>query len=146
MIEGIDQLNRQLMSLERNASKKIARGAVTRGTRPALQAVKTNAKSMVGGEMGALMAANLKSRTWKKPPKSMYAKAIVFKPDVKEFVHESKAGKRSYIPSAIEHGHGNAAPIPYMRTAFNQTRQTSLQTITNELRSGILKEVKSVGK
>lgn len=75
-------------------------------------------------------------------PIGMYARAVDLKPGVDEFIHITKDGVRHYIPNAIEYGHDSAAPIPYLRRAFESTKTQAGLTLQEQLRKGIIKEIK----
>lgn len=132
-LEGGKETERKLKALERKVAKKIVRKGVREGLKPTHKAAKSNAKSMVGGEMGALLKKNIILRRFKKQRRGSYAMAVRIKSESEgapqEFVHKTKDGERYYIPAAIEFGH--AAPgrgggknppkdmpaIPFMRNA-----------------------------
>ena len=59
-LEGAKQLEKKLKSLGTKVAKKVVRKAVRKAAKPQQQATKANARSMVGGEMGALIAKNTK--------------------------------------------------------------------------------------
>jgi hypothetical protein len=52
-------------------------------------------------------------------------------------------GKKSYIPAAIEYGHDEARPIPYIRAAWAATRQRDVQIMGKRLKEGIEREIKA---
>ena len=133
-IEGVALLEKKLLALERKIGRKIVRKAVRAGAKPMLAATKANANSMVGGEMGNLIARNLQPRAFKKQRRGQYGVATRLKTDVPEFIEESKAGRRNYIPSAIEFGHidragGFVPAIPYIRVSFDSTKRTSEKAV-----------------
>jgi hypothetical protein len=58
------------------------------------------------------------------------------------FIHISQSGRRNYIPSAIEYGHGNARPIPYIRRAWEETKREDVKIMGKKLKEGIEREAK----
>lgn len=142
-IEGAAQLEANLATLGRRVGKKVIRQAVRDGQRPMLAAAKANAVSMVGGEMGAKLAKALQIRTPKKQVRGTYSLHVQLKAD-EAFIHTSKAGKKSYIPAAIEHGHmvGGTfvSPIPVIRSAADSTQGETIRRFTAKLKSGLLRE------
>jgi len=59
-LEGGIELEKKLMALETKISKNVVQTAVRKAQNPMLSAAKSNARSMVGGEMGDKIAENLK--------------------------------------------------------------------------------------
>ena len=49
-------------------------------------------------------------------------------------------GRRSYIPAAIEFGHGNAAPIPFLRKAWFARQRQALDVVLKTMRDGVERE------
>jgi len=152
-LSGFDGLDKQLLSLERKVAKKIVRTATREAAKVTLKKVKENAGSMVGGNMGALLAKFAKIIVFKHQRKGSYGVQIGMKPNVPQFdyypVGASSAlttrkttGKKSYIPAAIEYGHDNARPIPYIRSAFQSTKAKAVQVLGKELKEGIEREAR----
>lgn len=50
-----------------------------------------------------------------------------------QLIHTSKAGKRSFIPAAIEYGHGNAKPVPFVRTAYERSKNMVLDAMKKSI-------------
>jgi hypothetical protein len=153
-IRGGKELERKLLNIERKVAKKVVRKAVRVGQKSTLAAAKTNAKSMIksglGGEgelgtMGSLIANNLKIVS-PKQRKGSYRLSVGIDSKANDiFVDISKAGKRNYIPAAIEFGHGStkeACAIPFMRNANAKTEGGKVGIVTKELRRGILAAAK----
>jgi len=129
--------NAQLVQNALNAfSKKISQKVVRQGVRaawkPLLDRAKENARSSVGGEMGALIARSMQLRAFRRQKKGSYGMLVRIKAGVDEFVVVSESGRRAYIPSAIEYGHafpgrgGKGAPKdvaakPFARPALDAT-------------------------
>ena len=133
-LEGFDKLEEKLGRLEKKTAKKIVRTATREAAKVTLANVKSNAKSMVGGNMGGLLAKFAKVVVFKHQRRGSYGVQIGMKPNVPEFDYwpvgassslssRKSTGKKSYIPAAIEYGHDNAKPIPFIRRAFDATRK-----------------------
>ena len=145
-LEGGKELEKKLGALGTKVGRKIVRQAVTKAQKPTLKEAQSNAKSMIGGEMGGLIAANIVLRTpkGKEMEPGGYEKNVRMKSESEgapaEFVHITKGGERQYIPSAIEYGHGTRkkeSAIPFMRrAAYSQTKRT-IAILAGELRKGI---------
>lgn len=143
-LEGGKELERKLKGLETKVSRKIVRRAVRAAQRPVLNAMKANARAMVGGHMGGLIASNIVLRAQKKQRRGSYAMNVRLKSESEgapaEFIHITKEGKQHYIPAAIEFGHGPAkedVAISFGRSAADSTRNESLRILKEELKKGI---------
>lgn len=144
-LQGEKVLMRKLDRLEKTTAKKIVRSAARKGSAVIRKATKSNAKGMVGGEMGTLISKNTITRAYKKQRRGSYAIFTGMRPGVDEFVHIAKGkskyrDKHTYIPSAIEYGHDNAAAIPFMRSAFDSKGEAAKQTTISEIGRGIRQE------
>jgi HK97 gp10 family phage protein len=153
ILEGFDGLDKKLLGLERKVAKKIVRTATRAGAKVVLKQVKSNAKTMVGGNMGALLAKFAKVIVFKHQRKGSYGVQIGMKPNVPQFDYypvgssssltsRKTTGKKSYIPAAIEYGHDEARPIPYIRSAFQATKASQIKVLGQQLKEGIEKEAK----
>ncbi|KPK67834.1 MAG: hypothetical protein AMJ84_12265 [Acidithiobacillales bacterium SM23_46] len=153
-LEGGKELERKLTSLERKVAKKIVRQAVRAGLRPTLAAAKDNARSNIGGKMGALIARHTVLRARKKQRRGSYSMAVRTKSESEgapaEFLGETKEGARYYIPAALEFGHRTpfgpqghkVGARPFMRPAADTTREQSIRLVSETLRAGILQAAK----
>lgn len=143
-LQGEKLLMKKLDRLEKKTAKKIIRSAARKGCTVIRKVTKSNAKGMVGGEMGGLISKNTITRAYKKQRKGSYALFTGMRPGVDEFVHIAKRSKykdkRTYIPMAIEYGHDNAAAIPFMRAAFDSKGEAAKQTTISEINRGIKQE------
>lgn len=137
-LQGFDGLEKTLLGLERKVGKKIVRSATRKAAKPALTQARQNARSMVGGNMGALISKNIQVRGFKKQKKGRFGVTVKLKPDIAEFIHVGADGTRYYIPAAIEYGHANAMAIPFMRRASDTTKQKRVAILSKELKTGIL--------
>jgi len=136
-IQGDQELERRLLNLERNTAKKVIRKASRKALKPILSSAKQNAKNMVGGTMGTLLAAGLVLRAFRKQRKGSFGLNIRLKAAIQEFIHIAKDGTRYYIPAAIEYGHDSAAAIPFMRAAFEADKSKTIVIMHNEIWAGI---------
>lgn len=152
-LEGFEGLGAKLLRLEKKTAKKIVRSSTRAAAKVTLKQVKSNAKSMIGGNMGSLIAKHAKVIVFKHQRKGSYGVQIGMKPNVPQFDYwpvgsssslraRRTTGKKSYIPAAIEYGHGNARPIPYIRRAWETTKPKAVKTLANELKQGIEREAK----
>ncbi len=159
--KGFEGLDAQLQALETKVAKGIIRTAVREGGKNTLKKVKANAQSMVGGNMGMLLAKHAKIIVFGHQRRGSYGIQIGMKPKVPEFdyyrkgsqtgVDFSGGGKigkttgKSYIPAAIEYGHDNARPIPFIRSAWAATKDGDVKIMAKVLRREITKAVNKRG-
>ena len=162
-IEGAWELKSNLNTLGTRVAKKVIRKAVRAGLKSLLTKAKANARSRVGGSMGSLLAKNIVIKAPKKQKPGIYALHVQMRAGVPEFVHYQKGahsrlwrvrrGKRvpgpgkevgrTFIPAAIEYGHGSdkeSAARPFLRPAADTTRAETIRILTKQLRVGILRE------
>jgi len=145
-LEGAEQLKQRLSALEGKVHNKITRDAVRASGKVLLKASKNSAKSMVGGKMGRKLAGAMSLRKQKRRlPRFVQIMNILFRTAGKGggLVHDSKKGRRTFIPAAIEYGHGankDKAAIPFMRTAFKRTAAEVTAKLGKALRDGIEQE------
>ena len=155
-LEGFDGLEKQLLELEKKVSKGIVRKSTRAGAKVMLAAVKSNALSMIGGNMGGLMSKKAAVIVFKHQRKGSYGVQIGMKPNVPEFDYwpvgsssslssRKVSGKKSYIPAALEYGHDNARPIPYIRRAFDASKAAAVKVLGENLKVGIEREAKKNG-
>ena len=147
-LKGAEQLNRALEQLGGAGARKVARSAIRKGAKPIQASAKSNARSIVGGSLGAALAKYVKIKAFSRSVARRVpgVSVLVDAAGNDEFVVTSKAGRRNYIPSAIEYGHDNAAPIPFMRQAFETKKAAALSAVTSALRAGIEREAKRLAK
>ncbi|HEG43241.1 MAG TPA: hypothetical protein ENH94_04240 [Phycisphaerales bacterium] len=141
-LKGGARLERMLKGLEKKDARKIVRSAVTQGIKIPMRAMKSNAVSMVGGEMGALINSNIQSRAFKRQRPGSFARFLSLKPNVPGFIHRTKDGQEYYIPAQVEFGHDDVAPIPFMRAAADSTRAKTIKRTSDLIIRGILKHAK----
>ena len=138
-LTGAVEFENALKLLEKKVSKKIVRKAVRKGMKPVLKRAKSNAKTMVGGNMGDLIAANLKIRSPKKQKRGQFllTTRVV---EHEQFVHINQDGRRHFIPAAIEFGHGDnkeQIALPYMRNASDTMETKAVDEFKKEMKTGI---------
>lgn len=137
-LEGADKVLAKLMKLEVSGAKKAVRKGLREASKPMLKAAKMNAGSMVGGEMGRTIQRSLTVRAAKKTRQKVIQYKIEHSKKYNpQFVAVSSAGRRNYIPSAIEYGHDNAQPIPYMRSAFDSNKASTAQLAVKTIGTAI---------
>ena len=117
------------------AMGKLGKKALKQATRKtqniALQKARSNAASMVGGELGRNLKKDIKVKRKTYKSGSIVREEIYIK-DNSEYIGISDSGNRSYIPWAVEYGHAApndpkghkvAKPIPFIRNAHETTRR-----------------------
>jgi hypothetical protein len=164
---GFEIFDAQLQALETKVAKTIVRKAVRGGAKNTLKQVKRNAKTMVGGNMGSLLAKKAAIIVFGHQRRGSYGVQIGMKPNVPQFdswrqgsrtsiqFSRGKAGGvtrspgkttgKSYIPAAIEYGHGNAKPIPFIRSAWARTKKKDVRVMGQILKFEIEKAVGTRG-
>lgn len=165
--KGFEIFDAQLQALETKVAKGIVRKAVRGGAKETLKQVKINAKVMVGGDMGSLLAKHAKIIVFGFQRRGSYGVQIGMRPNVPQFdswrqgsrtIADFSRGKsgaatrsigktigKSYIPAAIEYGHGNAKPIPFIRNAWNRTKRKDVRVMGQILKFEIEKAVNTTG-
>lgn len=145
-ITGMAELERKLKALDAKVKRKLVRTAVKAGARVILAQATANAMSMVDGEMGALLAKNLKIHVFRKQKRGSYGVSVWTKPGVMGFIWITQDGTQEYIPAAIEFGHYGGwqqespsfvPAIPFIRTAFDTKRRAAERTIGRVLGFGL---------
>lgn len=142
---GAKEIQRVLDRMEKKEVAKICR-QTTRDVNKSdmLPAYQRNAASMVGGEMGALIAKNLTVRAMTKLGRNAYGAQAILK-EIDAFVHIDKNNKRHYIPAAIEYGHafpgrggGKNAPKdvpanPFASSAFEANKDRTYRRTRQQI-------------
>jgi len=155
-IEGAAELERNLATLPDRIARNVTRRAVREAQRIMLRAGQAGARSLpraqqrlfARGEedlsMSELMARSLTIAAPRRQIAHSYSLHVQFAKDVPEFLHTSKrTGRTTYIPAAIEYGHGatpEAAARPFMRQAAAGCQAQVIQKLSDELRIGLLRE------
>lgn len=131
-LKNAQAIQNALNAFEKKIATKVVRQGVRAAWKPLHGRAKENARSMVSGEMGKLLARNLQLRAFRRQKKGSYGMLVRLKSGVDEFVHISATGQRAYIPAAIEYGHAapyrggkgaakDVAARPFMRKALDVT-------------------------
>lgn len=145
-IRGLKELDRKLRSLDKRVKRKLVRTAVKKGAGVIRDRAQSNAVSMVGGEMGSLIAKNLKVKVFRKQKRGSYGVAVRTKSNEVGFIWITQDGTREFIPAAIEFGHFGGwqqdsptfvPAIPFVRTAFDSKVKASERTIARVLGLGL---------
>jgi len=147
-LEGFERFDRKLQGLEKKLAKKIVKKATREAAKVTLKKEKTNAKAMVGGKLGNLIAKNMKVIVFKHQRRGSFGVQIGIKSNVPQFDHypvgassdlstRKTSGKKSYIPAALEYGHDNAKPIPFIRSAWEATKARAVHVLGRNLKTGI---------
>ena len=154
---GGKELEAKLLSLEKKVSKKIVRTGVRKAQKYLLNATKTYLMVISrGGGMAQKIASALQVRAPGKQRKGGYSLNVQIRNDP-DFVYYptgsssslatgKTSGHRSFIPAAIEYGHGQnkeQAARPFMRPAADATVGSRIRILNKELQVGIAKIWKS---
>lgn len=149
-IDGAKELMDNLSTLGLRVQRKVVRQAVRAAQKP-MQAAGRSAARALGSEvdsdgvdMSELLAQHIVIAVPRKQQAGSYSLHVQMRAGVSEFVHVSKAGRRTYIPAAIEYGHMSGTTyvpaIPFLRQAAEATVNERIRVLTEELRKGILRE------
>lgn len=163
-VHGLHELFRKLDGLEPKLKKKVLRDALTKGANVTLAAAKANAP---GGGAG-LLGSKLMVRNIPKLRRGEVGVMVAFR-NSKKLLYTTKAEHTYFIPAAIEFGHvapyvreaeiarlaaigrkrshkANprdikvAAPHPFLRPAYDTTRDKARDVIAGEVRAFIRQE------
>ncbi len=138
-------LETKLRELPAKVAKKVVRQALREGAKIVQAEIAGTAKSMVGGEMGDEIVSNIDKIRTLKSKRGSYTLATQIKESDK-LRHITAAGKKHFIPQAIEFGHINrdgktyARAIPFMRTAKQRAAPRADKLMRNKLIDGIERE------
>ncbi len=143
-VTGAKQIEAALAAMDTKIARKTVRQAVRASGKVTVEKTRQNAQTLVGGKMGAEIAKNVQIRAWRRQKRGVYGMSIRLKTGVEAFIHIADQSKypsgRTYIPFAIEYGHDNAAPIPFMRNAADSTRNKVITTFAQFMFSRIAAE------
>jgi hypothetical protein len=146
-------LENKLLQLERKVGRKIVRKALRNAQKAMIPTIKGYLAGISkGGGMAQKIAKALTVRAQKRNPRGTYSVHVTIKPDP-SFISYPKgsfsslgtgktSGKRSYIPAAIEFGHGKnkeQAARPYIRPAADATIGKRIKILTKEVAAGMAK-------
>lgn len=132
-IKGLRELLNKMDTLPIKTAKSIIRKGCRRGAAVIRDQQKKNARSMIGGEMGQLIARHTSIMTPKQRRKGQYMLCVWLTKSLK-FIHRRRSdGTRYYIPAAIEYGHGapgeggkgfkTVPAIPFARNAADEKKE-----------------------
>ncbi len=146
LIEGAEAMERLLRELPNKMSKKIVRQGVRAGQKPILVRAKENARSNVGGRLGALIARRMKIKIPKRQKPGQYLLSVQVTNDP-EFIHITKDGTRHWIPVNVEYGHGpdkDQVARPYLRPAGDSEQEKAIKITSAKIAEGIEREAKLI--
>lgn len=144
-IRGLAELDRKLKALDAKVKRKLVKTAVKAGAGLVMNKVKSNAVSMVGGEMGSLIAERMRVKAFRRQKRGSFGVGIRPNNDI-GFRWITQDGTQEYIPAAIEFGHFGGwqqenptfvPAIPFMRTAFDSKSREAERIIARILGLGI---------
>lgn len=144
-IEGMEALDAKLKGLPVKVERKVIRSAVRTAQKIALDAVKRATMRLpVSLRRFGTMAGGIAGAWFIRPPKRQIPGSYglhVCLQNLPQFFHKSpRTGKTSYIPSAIEFGHGatkDKSARPYARPAADATKERVMAKLGEELGKGI---------
>ena len=137
---GLQDLEAKLRQLPQVAAKRIVRKAVKKGAAVVRKAARINARAMVGGEMGHDISKSLATGKGKALRDGFSVRVGPRSEDSEKFVTVSAAGRRSYVPAALEYGHDGVAAIPFFRAAWDSTKAIAVDVVASEIWKGIRAE------
>ncbi len=142
IVTGLGEFDLKMRMLDKKVKRKLVRTAVKTGANVIKQQAASNAQTMVGGEMGDLLAKNLKVHVFKKQKRGSYGVSIWMKPGIMGFMWLTLTGMQHYIPADIEFGHvdragGFVPAIPFVRTAFDSKVRAAERVIGRMLGLGL---------
>lgn len=148
-MRNADAVKNALDEFTTRTANKIVKEAVEASWTPFLKRAIETARWAVGGIMGKTIANSLELKPFKKQHRGSYGMHVALKPDVEEFVHITKDGKRYYIPSAIEYGHAfpyrggkrnspkDVPAFPFMRSSLDETLPDAPRIFEETLEKGL---------
>jgi len=148
---GGKELEAKLLQLETNVGRKIVRSAVRNAQKSLIPTIKGNLAGISrGGGMAQKISKALTVRAARRNPRGTYSVHVTLKSDPTLVFYPKGSssnlgtgkttGKRSYIPAAIEFGHGKnkeQAARPFMRPAADVTVSSRIKILTKEVADGI---------
>jgi len=144
-ISGGDTLLKYLGDLPKKVERKIVAKALREGAKAVHKAQQATARSMVGGDMGNLIARSLKVRAMKRSRTGPRVRVMIDPKVTEQLTHHAKQGRKQwYIPMVVEYGYtrGNTTvqPIPWARTGFENAVTQAQAKIENQIREGLNRE------
>lgn len=141
---GFPELDRKLKALEPKLQKKVLRQSIRAAMKPVLSAARSNAPVKTDT---LKIRKYIKLAALKRTRRAVLGVEVVVKgSDGTPMVAYTKDGQRVFIPYAIEFGHKNAPPHPFMRPAYETQGPPARNQAILLLRQGVDREVKAMGK
>ena len=125
---GNKQLQKQLKLLAGNMQKKIVRQALRAAAKPVLAAAKAKCPVKSGR-----LEKSLKLRAMKRKRGQF---GVRIKTGTKAELG-IPADDKFYYPAHVELGHGSVPAVPYMRSALEENRSSSLRIVALMVKAGI---------
>lgn len=148
-IENAAQMEKRLLLMEPKVARKLVRSTLRNAARPIHARAKTNAVSIVGGQMGSAIASSLKLRAKKKRRRGEFGVSVSFDTSKHpELVYQS-GSQQYFVPAAVEYGHAlpgrgggknppkDVAAMPFLRPAFDSESPRAATVFETELRQVI---------
>jgi dienelactone hydrolase len=147
--KGAKALDKALKRLADKESRKVVRDAVKATAKADMKpAIQSNALFMVGGSMGAKIAAAQAVRS----ARSRTAAKYTVQAHDESLIHTTQGGQRYYIPAAIEFGHADPGKggsgskdvpaIPYARQAYETTKNVSRANIERGIWKRLIRAIR----
>jgi HK97 gp10 family phage protein len=150
---GGKELESKLAAIEKKVSKKIVRQGVRKAQKALIPSIKMYLAGISkGGGMAEKISKALQVRATRKQKRGSYSINVQLKNDP-AFIHYPKGassslstkkttGNRSYVPAAIEYGHGQnkeQSARPFMRPAADATVGRRITILVKEINAGLAK-------
>lgn len=144
-IDGMERLDRKLKALPQKVAQRVVRRSVRNAQKIALNAVRTMTLALpvskrMGGAMKAAIAKAWQLRVPRRQRAGSYAMHVLLASRPEFFHRSKKTGRTSYIPAAIEYGHGphaEGAARPYARPAADMSAPLVQAVLAHDLGKGI---------
>ena len=139
-LKGADALLKKLLELETKTAKKVMQKGLRAGAKITLDATKARAPVLSGRLKRSLVArASMPGRKKKRGTLQM----LVYPSTKKEpkLVTE-KDGARWYYPSVVEFGSSKRPANPFMRRAFDATKQQASEAIIRVANQALMEEAR----
>ena len=155
-LDGVDQVVLKLQSVDKNVRKKLMRKAITKATQPVAKAAKRGARSVVNqvaanDELGqamkssGLLAKSIGSKV-KTYPSGVVVGLVGPRGGFNRQIGVRKRGKNAgqainadpiYYAHLVEYGTRRSRAKPFMRPAWDQTKDQAQAAIVSVLKDGI---------
>lgn len=133
-VDGLAELEEQLLRLEAKASEKIMRRALAKSARPTVRKAKALVPVRTGGLKQAIGIATRKGRG-----KNVASVFIGPKPKNKAAIAKANTGRAKPIKGVfyghlVELGYGRQRPQPFLRPALDNTADQATQIFAAEIK------------